>query len=295
MLQDKYVSRPGKTCPYGTRVFWTGAVIVVILIIMSLLAPFISPADPLDQNLSASLLGPGAGSYLGTDSLGRDVFSRIIYGSRISLSVGITVLALTLVLGTILGTAAGYFGGVIDSIIMRVADVFMSFPPLVLALIAMAFIGPGLVNLIIILVIMRWSQFARLVRGQVMAIRSEVYVDAARVSGARALGIIARHILPNCMSPIIVAGTMSIGAIIIDETALSFLGLGIQAPEPSWGVMLADAKNYITIAPWLVIFPGLAVVITVVGFNLLGDGLGYLLNPKQYERAGVGRGDFKGQ
>lgn len=279
----------------STRIFISGAVIVALLIIVSLLAPFISPTDPLDQNLSAALSGPGEGSYLGTDSLGRDVLSRIIYGSRISLSVGIAVLALTLVLGTLLGTAAGYFGGALDSIIMRVADIFMSFPPLVLALIAMAFTGPGLVKLIIILVIMRWAQFARLVRGQVMAVKSEVYIDAARVSGARAISIIARHILPNCMSPIIVCGTMSIGAIIIDETALSFLGLGIQAPEASWGVMLADAKNYITTAPWLVIFPGLAVIVTVVGFNLLGDGLGYLLNPKQYERAGVGRGDFKGQ
>lgn len=284
MLQDKYLRN---RFVRHTGALWTGVVIVLLLLALSLLAPFLSPADPFSQDLAASLTGPGHNGYFGTDALGRDILSRVIYGSRISLSVGIGVVVLTLLTGTVLGTVAGYYGGIVDSVIMRLADVFMSFPPLVLAMVAMAFVGPGLVNLIAILVIIRWSQIARLVRGQVMSIKGAAFIDAARVSGTGTWRIITRHILPNCISPVIACGTMSIGSIIVDETALSFLGLGIQAPEPSWGVMLADAKNYITVAPWLVIFPGLAVVISVLGFNLLGDGLEYLLNPKQLR---TGRG-----
>lgn len=274
-------------------VLW-GGIIIAFLIILSVMAPLISPAEPLAQNLSASLSPPGPGSLFGTDSLGRDILSRVVYGSRISLTVGIVVLTLTMFLGTVLGMTAGYYGGVLDSMLMRVSDVFMSFPPLVLAMIVMAFIGPGIANLVGILVIIRWPQFARLVRGQVISVKGMAYVDAARIAGTHPLKIVLKHILPNCFAPVIAYGTMSVGAIIIDETALSFLGLGIQPPAPSWGVMLADAKNYIAAAPWLVMFPGLAMIVTVLGFNLLGDGLGYLLNPKQRERIEVTHGNIKG-
>ncbi|MFA5881054.1 MAG: ABC transporter permease [Eubacteriales bacterium] len=284
----------GKGMTEINKTIISGGVIITLLIIVAIIAPLISPSEPLAQNLSASLSSPGGSAFFGTDSLGRDIFSRVVYGSRISLTVGITVLTLTLFLGTFLGMLAGYFGGVLDSVLMRVSDVFMSFPPLVLAMIVMAFIGPGIANLVGVLVIIRWPQFARLVRGQVISVKGMAYVDAARIAGTHPLKIVLKHILPNCFAPVITYGTMSVGAIIIDETALSFLGLGIQPPAPSWGVMLADAKNYIAAAPWLVIFPGLAMIVTVLGFNLLGDGLGYLLNPKQRERIEVTHGNIKG-
>ena len=261
-----------------------GGTIILILLAISVAAPLISPADPLVQNLRTSLSSPGVHGFFGTDSLGRDVLSRILYGSRFSLVVGVSVLSLTMLMGIVLGTVAGYLGGFADALIMRISDVLMAFPPLILAMIVMAFTGPGIVNLVAVLVFIRWPQFARLVRGQVMAVKGMTFVDAARVAGTGPLRIVLRHILPNCITPVIAYGTMSIGAIIVDETALSFLGLGIQPPAPSWGVMLADAKNYIAAAPWLVIFPGLAIMATVFGFNLLGDGLGYLLNPKHNER-----------
>lgn len=273
-------------------VLW-GGIILALLLLVCLLASLIAPADPLVQNLSDSLHAPDGERLFGTDSLGRDVFSRVLYGSRISLGVGIGVLTLTLLAGILLGMLAGYLGGFTDSVIMRTADIFMSFPPLVLAMVVMAFIGPGVANLIAVLVIIRWPQFARLTRGQVISVKSMTFVEAAKISGSGVFKIIFKHILPNCFAPVIAYGTMSVGAIIIDETALSFLGLGIQPPAPSWGVMLADAKNYIGAAPWLVIFPGLAMIITVLGFNLLGDGLGYLLNPKQDERIDVIHGDIK--
>ncbi len=271
-----------------------GGVIVAFLLAVSLLAPLIAPVDPLAQDLPASLQAPGGEWPFGADSLGRDVLSRVIYGSRISLTVGIGVLALTMLVGTVLGTAAGYAGGVLDSLIMRVADIFMSFPPLVLAMIVMAFIGPGVANLVGVLVIIRWPQFARLIRGQVVSVKGMTFVEAAWMSGTGPVRTVLKHILPNCFAPVITYGAMSIGGIIVDETALSFLGLGIQPPAPSWGVMLADAKNYIATAPWLIVFPGLAIMMTVFGFNLLGDGLGYLFNPKHDERIEISHGDFKG-
>ncbi|MHB9094079.1 MAG: ABC transporter permease [Eubacteriales bacterium] len=287
MLPVKHILKTNKS------VFW-GVTVIVLLLAVSLLAPLISPADPLAQNLRASLNPPDGSRVFGTDSLGRDVFSRIVYGSRISLIVGVSVLTLTMLVGTILGTAAGYFGGILDSVIMRVSDVLMSFPPLVLAMIVMVFTGPGVVNLVGVLVIIRWPQFARLIRGQVISTKNMTFVDAARIAGTPPAGIVLKHILPNCFLPVIAYATMSIGAIIVDETALSFLGLGIQPPDPSWGVMLADAKNYISVAPWLVVFPGLAIMITVFGFNLLGDSVGYLLNPKQNNRIEVIHGDIEG-
>jgi peptide/nickel transport system permease protein len=237
---------------------------------------------------------PGKEWFFGTDTLGRDILARILYGSRISLAVGAGVLLLATLLGTALGTVAAYFGGITDGVIMRTADILMSFPPLVLAMIVMAFTGPGTLNLIGILVLIRWPQFARLVRGQVLSVKNLTFVEAAWVAGSGPLKIIIRHILPNCFSPILAYGAMTIGAIIIDESALSFLGLGIQPPEPSWGMMLADAKNYIYPAPWLLIFPGLAIMITVLGCNLLGDGLGYILNPKQHRTKEVYHENIEG-
>lgn len=258
-----------------------GASIIIGLAILSILTPLLPLQDPLVQNLGASLTPPGQDWLFGTDSLGRDLLSRILYGSQTSLSVGAVVLLTAVLLGTLMGTVAAYFGGITDQAVMRLADILMSFPPLVLAMIIMALAGPGMLNLIGILALLRWPQFARLVRGQVLSVKNLTFVEAARVVGTRPLQIVTRHILPNCLAPVISYGAMSIGAIIIDESALSFLGLGLSPPDPSWGGLLADAKNYILVAPWLLIFPGLAISAAVLGFNLLGDGLGYILDPRQ--------------
>ncbi len=271
-----------------------GTMIAAVISAASVLAPLISPVDPLAQDLSASLSAPGGQWILGTDALGRDVFSRVVYGSRISLAFAFWVLTLSLLTGTVLGTVAGYFGGIVDSVIMRVSDIFLSFPSLLLAMIITAFTGPGMVNLVGVFVVVYWAVFARLIRGQVISIKSMPYIDAARIAGTGPFGIITKHLLPNCFSPVIAYGAMMMGDFIIGETALSFLGLGIQPPKPSWGVMLADARNYLFTAPWLMLAPGFAVLITVLGFNLLGDGLGYLLNPKQHERVGVSYGNTEG-
>lgn len=268
-----------------------GGLLVAFLCSVSFLAPIITSTDPVAQNLAASLNSPGEKWIFGTDALGRDVFSRVIYGSRISLTVAVSVTSFSLIAGAVLGTMAGYLGGLVDSVIMRVSDVFLSLPALLVAMILMAFLGPGTSNLIIVFIIIYGPVFARLIRGQVISVKSMPYIDAARISGASALGLITKYILPNCISPILAFTAMTIGDFIIAETALSFLGLGVQPPEPSWGLMLADARNYLFSAPWLMIFPGLAVMLTVLGFNLLGDGLGYLLNPKQHKRIGVIHGN----
>jgi peptide/nickel transport system permease protein len=271
-----------------------GGLMISVMVFLCISSFFLPLRDPLAQDLRASLQPPGQEWFFGTDTLGRDILARIIYGSRISLAVGAGVLLFSTLLGTAMGAAAAYFGGITDGLIMRTADILMSFPPLVLAMIVMAFTGPGTLNLIGILVLIRWPQFARLVRGQALSVKNLTFVEAARVSGSGPLKIVIRHILPNCFSPVIAYGTMTIGAIIIDESALSFLGLGIQPPAPSWGMMLADAKNYISVAPWLLVFPGLAIMITVLGCNLLGDGLGIILNPKQYRTDEVHHANTEG-
>jgi len=287
MLPDKTNSRVNKP-------LLIGSLMIGVMVFLSISTFFLPLRDPLAQNLGASLQPPGQEWVFGTDTLGRDILARILYGSRISLAVGVGVLLLSTLLGTALGAAAAYFGGITDGLIMRTADILMSFPPLVLAMIVMAFTGPGTLNLIGILVLIRWPQFARLVRGQALSVKNRTFVEAARVAGSGPLKIVVRHILPNCFSPVIAYGTMTIGAIIIDESALSFLGLGIQPPDPSWGMMLADAKNYFSVAPWLLVFPGLAIMVTVLGCNLLGDGLHYILDPKQYRTGEVDHANTKG-
>lgn len=286
---------PDKTYSRVNIPLLIGGLMISVMFFLCISTFFLPLRDPLAQNLGASLTPPGEEWLFGTDTLGRDLLSRILYGSRISLTVGAGVLLLAALLGTALGAAAAYFGGVTDDLIMRSADILMSFPPLILAMIVMAFTGPGTVNLIGILVLIRWPQFARLVRGQALSVKNRTFVDAARVAGTGPLKIVLRHILPNCFSPVIAYGAMTIGAIIIDESALSFLGLGIGPPNPSWGMMLTDAKNYITVAPWLLVFPGLAIMITVLGFNLLGDGLSNILDPKQHRTNEVHDANTEGE
>lgn len=258
-----------------------GGVIVGVLIAVAIFAPWIAPFDPVrDADLNNYLQPPGEPFRLGADLFGRDVYSRIVYGTRISLGIGAAVQASALTLGMTLGLLSGFYGGWIDNTIMRVAEVIFAFPGLLFAIAIMAVIGPSLYNVFLALGLVGWTSLARVVRGQVLAIKQQEYVDAAKVLGASNARIIVRHVLPNTVAPAIILVTLGIGGAILAEASLSFLGLGAQPPTPSWGSMLSTGRDYLLQAPWLSIFPGLAIFVTVMGFNLLGDGLRDLLDPR---------------
>jgi len=257
-----------------------GLAIVIILILIALLAPLIAPYDPIARIKKDSSLSPSKAYFFGTDLLGRDIFSRVIYGSRISIEVGIVAVGISVVIGLFFGALSGYFGGVSDAVIMRIADIFFAFPYILGAIAIMTVLGPGIVNIFIAIGILGWASFARIFRSSILSIKNKEYIEAARALGANNYRIITKHIFPNSMAPIIVFATMNVGVAIIVEAALSFLGLGVQPPTPSWGKMLAESLDYIDIAPWMMLFPGLAIVITVLGFVLLGDGLRDAFDPK---------------
>ncbi|MBN2840591.1 MAG: ABC transporter permease [Coriobacteriia bacterium] len=227
-----------------------------------------------------SLESPSAAHPFGTDRIGRDVFSRVVYGARPSLSVGILAVSISLALGLIFGALSGYYGGVLDAFIMRTADVFFAFPYMLFTIALLAVLGPGLQNVFIAIGILGWPSIARVFRSSTLSVKENEYVDAARAMGASDIRIMARHILPNAIAPIIVYGTMSIGGAIITEAALSYLGMGVQAPTPSWGSMLSEAKALMTAAPWLTIWPGFAILTTVLAFVLMGDGMRDALDVK---------------
>lgn len=257
-----------------------GSVIIGILIAVATFAPWIAPFDPIrDADLNNYLHRPGGPYLMGADVFGRDVFSRIVYGTRVSLGVGVAVQTSALTLGMALGLLSGFYGGWVDNIIMRVTEVIFAFPGLLFAITVMAVIGPNLYNVFLALGLVSWTSLARLTRGQTLAIRHQEYVEAARALGASNTRIILRHILPNATAPAIVLVTLGIGGAILSEASLSFLGLGAQPPTPSWGSMLSTGRDYLLQAPWLSIYPGLAIFVTVMGFNLLGDGLRDLLDP----------------
>jgi len=263
-----------------------GLWVFVFLVIVALLAPLIAPHSPTAQYRDAVLLPPfweegGRVSYfLGTDAVGRDMFSRLLYGAQFSLFIGVVVTTLALIGGIALGVFAGFFGGWIDTIIMRVMDIILAFPSLLLALVLVAVLGPGLTNAMIAIALVLQPHFVRLTRAAVMAEKNREYVIAARVAGAGRMRLMFRTILPNCMAPLIVQGTLSFSNAILDAAALGFLGMGAQPPTPEWGTMLAEAREFILRAWWVVTFPGLAILITVLAINLVGDGLRDALDPK---------------
>lgn len=257
-----------------------GLSIVIIVILVAIFAPFIAPYDPTVRVKEESLLSPSKKHIFGTDLLGRDIFSRVIYGSRISIGVGIVAVGISVIIGLFLGAISGYFGNVSDAVIMRFADIFFAFPYILGAIAIMTVLGPGVINIFIAIGVLGWASFARIFRGSILSIKNKEFIEAARALGASNFRIIVKHIFPNAFAPIIVYGTMNVGTAIIVEAALSFLGLGVQPPTPAWGEMLSESLDYIDIAPWMMFFPGLAIVITVLGFVLLGDGLRDAFDPR---------------
>ena len=267
-----------------------GLYIVIILIICAITAPFISPYDPLIQNLDNRLIPPfwnengSLAHILGTDDFGRDLLSRIIYGARISIVIGIISVSISLIFGVLMGSVAGYFGGITDIIIMRIIDIMLSLPAILLAIVIVAILGPDLFNAMIAIGIVGIPTFARIVRASVLAEKEKEYVIASRVNGSSSSRLIISVILPNCTTPLIVQSTMGFASAVLEAAGLSFLGLGAQAPTPEWGAMLSDSLQFITSAYWMILYPGLAIFLTVMGFNLMGDGLMDVLDPKMKDK-----------
>ena len=254
--------------------------IVIILCLVALFAPWIAPYDPDAQVLTERLMPPSAQHWFGTDDLGRDIFSRIVYGCRISLSVGVVSQIIATVIGYTMGVCAGYFGGKVDAVISFIIQVFSSFPFVLFAIAIMFVLGPGLVNLYLALGLLGWASTARLIRGDVMRLKKMEYIDACKISGGSSFKIIMKHLLPNCLSTLIVTVTLGIPSAIMSEASLSFLGLGVRPPMSSWGSMISFSQPYIRSATYYSIIPGLAIIITVLAFNMLGDGLRDALDPK---------------
>jgi peptide/nickel transport system permease protein len=281
-------SRDRQTLPWWrllmkNPVGMVGAVIVLFTIVVAVCAPLIAPYDPSNQDADR-LLGPSAAHLLGTDELGRDTFSRVVYGARVSLEVGIVAVFVSLVFGGLLGILSGYFGGALDSIIMRIVDILFAFPGLILAIVIAGLLGPSSQNAMIAIGVIYAPAFARVIRGSILGVLNELYIESARVSGAMTFRLIFQHVLPNILAPMIVLVTVYLSSAILSEASLSFLGLGTQPPEPSWGGMLNAARSFMEINPWMAIAPGLAIMIVVLGLNFLGDGLRDVLDPRLRER-----------
>lgn len=267
---------------HRNRLAMFGLVIVSILIIIAIFANQIADYNTvaIKQNVVERLQGPSAEHWAGTDEFGRDIFARLVHGARISLLVGVVAVCIALVTGGILGAIAGYFGGTVDNIIMRIMDIFLSIPILLLAIMIVAALGSSMLNLMIAIGLASMPTFARIVRASVLSVKDQEFVEAARAIGAKNNHIILRHIMPNCLSPIIVQATLRVATAILSTASLSFISLGIQAPAPEWGAMLASGRAYIRDAPHIVIIPGLLIMITILSLNLLGDGLRDALDPK---------------
>ncbi|TCK61793.1 ABC transporter permease [Seleniivibrio woodruffii] len=264
----------------GSWLFYSGLSVVMFFIIVAVFAPLVATHDPTAIDLNNIFAAPSSANLFGTDELGRDVFSRIVYGSRISLFVGFVAVGISLAIGVLLGLAAGYFGGWADILIMRIVDIMLCFPSFFLILAVIAFLNPSVFNVMVIIGLTGWMGVTRLVRAEVMSVKTRDYITAAKVQGLSHGIIMFKHILPNVMTPIFVTATLGIAGAILTESSLSFLGLGVQPPAPSWGNILTAGKDNIMFAWWLSMFPGLAIFITVLGYNLLGEGLRDVLDPK---------------
>ena len=264
------------------RLAMAGLAVMILLYVITLVTPLIAPYDPAEQGniVLTRYLEPSMQHLMGTDKFGRDIFSRVLYGSRISLTIGFVAVAISITLGTLFGAFAGYFGGIVDSILMRFTDMMLSFPRLVLLIVVIALFQPNIYLVVTVLGLTGWMGTARLVRGEVLSLREREFIQAARALGMNDWRIIFRHIIPNTMAPVIVSATLGIGQTILTEASLSFLGLGVQPPTPSWGNMVADGRDALITAWWIATFPGIAIVLTVVAFNLLGDGLRDALDPR---------------
>ena len=266
----------------------SGGVLLAFLL-TAIAAPFVTSHDPIRQDLASTLLPPAweeggeSDHLLGTDSLGRDVLSRLVYGSRVSLSVGFFSVFIGLAFGTWLGLLAGFFGGWLETLIMRIADMQLAMPFMLMAIAAIGAFGPSMLSVVIVLALGIWPSYARMVRGEVLSVKQSEFIEAARVAGCRPVRLILRHILPNVLNTIVVMATLNFGMMIIFEGGLSFLGIGVQPPTPSWGGMLADGRAYVTVAWHLAVFPGLAIILAVLGTNVFGDWLRDVLDPKRKE------------
>jgi len=263
-----------------------GITIITIMMLGAVFAPLVARYDPLGMDLSpeARLQAPSREHIFGTDNLGRDVFSRMVYGARVSLSVGFIAVFISLSIGIFLGGLSGYYGGKVDAVIMRLVEVMYCFPTIFLIMMVITFLGPSIINVMIVIGLTSWPGLCRLVRAEFLTLRERDFVHAAKVQGVSDLRLIFRHILPNAMAPVYVSATLSVGAAILIESALSFLGLGVQIPTPSWGNILTAGKNYIDYAWWLTFFPGFSILLTVLGFNLIGESLRERLDPRLKER-----------
>ncbi|MBP9951389.1 MAG: nickel transporter permease [Cypionkella sp.] len=258
-----------------------GLTITVLLILMALFAPYLAPHDPIAQELSRRLLPPGTpGNWLGTDDFGRDILSRIIFGSRITLYIVLLVILTAPVVGLIIGTVAGYFGGWADEILMRITDIFLAFPKLILALALVAVLGPGMENAVLAIALTSWPPYARVARAETLTVRNSDYIAAVRLQGAGAIRVIWGHVMPMCLPSVIIRVTLDMAGVILTAAGLGFLGLGVQPPLPEWGLMISAGRKFLFEQWWVATMPGLAIFIVSLGFNLLGDGLRDVLDPK---------------
>lgn len=257
-----------------------GVGVMLLLIVAAIFAPVLAPGDPTQMQLGQRMRPPGAQHLFGTDDLGRDILSRVIWGARVSLQIGLIVVGLAGTIGFLLGAASGYGRGVLDGLVMRVMDIILAFPPLILAMAIASFLGPDLNNAMLAIAVVHVPKYTRLARGEALALREQLYVLAARSSGASGWRIVTRHIMPNSLASILVVATLDFGLVILTAASLGFIGLGAQPPTPEWGLMVADGRKYLIDAPWLASFPGLTIVIVVIAANVFGDGLRDALDPR---------------
>ncbi len=258
-----------------------GMVIVIALLLMAVFAPLLAPGSPYAQDLTARLLPPSAQHWFGTDALGRDIYARVIHGGRVTLSIVALVAIIVAPLGLMIGTAAGYFGGIADTVLMRITDVFLAFPRLILALAFVSALGPGIENAVIAISLTAWPPYARVARAETLTLRESDFISAIRLQGASPLRILLRHVMPLCLSSVIIRVTLDMAGIILTAAGLGFLGLGAQPPMPEWGAMVASGREFLLDQWWVATIPGIAIFVVSLGFNLLGDGLRDILDPKQ--------------